>query len=235
MDKVALQKCSYGVYVVSAQEDGKLNGQIANTVIQVTADPASVLVCINKNNLTHDMIIASRAFAVSILSEEAPMEFIGRFGFKSGRDTDKFQGINYKIGVTKTPIVTDYTTSYLECELIGSMDVGTHTTFVGRVADAAVLNDSPPMTYAYYHQVKGGKSPKTAPTYAGPVQEETKAEKKEAQNMDSYRCTICGYVYNPAEGDSNGGIAAGTAFEDVPDSWVCPICGAPKSEFEKVA
>jgi flavin reductase (DIM6/NTAB) family NADH-FMN oxidoreductase RutF/rubredoxin len=233
MNKVALQKCSYGVYLVSARKGDKLNGQIANTVMQVTSDPPALLVCINKANLTHELIAESKAFGISVLCEDTPMPFIGQFGFKSGRDIDKFEGVNCKIGVTNTPLVLDHASSYVECELMGSMDAGTHTIFVGRVVDAEVLSESIPMTYAYYHQVKGGKSPKTAPTYAGPPQEEKKIE-KETKAMATYRCVVCGYEYDPAQGDDVGGIAPGTAFEDLPDSWVCPVCGAPKSEFEKV-
>lgn len=86
------------------------------------------------------------------------------------------------------------------------------------------------MTYAYYHQCKGGKSPKTAPTYTKSVDEQPK---KEEQNMDKYVCKVCGYVYDPAKGDPDSGIAPGTAFEDLPDDWVCPLCGAAKSDFEK--
>jgi flavin reductase (DIM6/NTAB) family NADH-FMN oxidoreductase RutF/rubredoxin len=233
MDKGALQKCSYGVYVVSTQGEGKLNGQIANTVCQITSEPATISVSLNKDNLTHDLIRKSRVFSVSVLSEDAPMQFIGRFGFKSGRDTDKFDGINYKTGKTSSPIVLDYATSYMECELLNSMDVGTHTVFIGRVVDAEVVGEGRPMTYDYYHQVKGGKSPKAAPTYIGVEEEQKKGEKEEGP-MASYKCIICGYVYDPTEGDSTSGIAAGTAFEDLPDSWVCPVCGAQKSEFEKI-
>jgi flavin reductase (DIM6/NTAB) family NADH-FMN oxidoreductase RutF/rubredoxin len=233
MDRKALQKCSYGVYIIAAQADGKLNGQIANTVFQVTSDPATVAVCINKSNLTHELIGKSRAFSVSVLSEEAPMPFIGLFGFKSGRDTEKLDGIGYKKGATGSPIVLDHAASYMDCEVIGSLDVETHTIFVGRVVDAEVAGTGEPMTYAYYHKVKGGKSPKAAPTYAGPA-EEPKSEARGAGKMASYKCGVCGYVYDPAEGDSAGGIAAGTPFEDLPDSWVCPVCGAPKTEFEKV-
>jgi flavin reductase (DIM6/NTAB) family NADH-FMN oxidoreductase RutF/rubredoxin len=234
MDKGALQKCSYGVYVVSTQSEGKLNGQIANTACQITSEPVTVSVSLNKDNLTHDLIVKSNVFTISVLSEDVPMQFIGRFGFKSGRHTDKFDGINYKTGLTGAPIVLDYVTSYAECEVIGSMDVGTHTVFVGRVLDAEVVSDREPMTYAYYHQVKGGKSPKTAPTYVARGNEgENKSEKEEQKSMEKYTCTVCGYVYDPAEGDSSAGIAPGTAFEDLPESWVCPVCGAPKSEFEK--
>jgi len=176
--------------------------------------------------------IKSRAFGVSILDEETPMQFIGRFGFKSGRDSEKLEGINYKFGQTRSPIVLDHATSYMDCELVTSMDAGTHTIFLGRVVDADVVSDGRPMTYEHYHRVKGGKSPKTAPTYAGPAEDE-KPSKMEGKSMTSYKCTICGYVYDPAEGAPDVGIAAGTAFEDLPDSWVCPICGASKTEFEK--
>ena len=232
MNKTALQQCSYGVYVISAHNGGKLNGQIANTVCQVSSVPATVSVSINKQNLTHDLISASRAFSVSILAEETPMQFIGRFGFKSGRDGEKFEGVNYKVGQTGSPIALDYSTSYMDCEVVAAMDAGTHTIFLGRVVDAEVAGEGRPMTYEYYHQVKGGKSPKTAPTYVGPAQDE-KPMKREEKNMASYTCNVCGYVYNPAEGDPDAGIAAGTAFENLPDSWVCPVCGAPKTEFQK--
>jgi flavin reductase (DIM6/NTAB) family NADH-FMN oxidoreductase RutF/rubredoxin len=234
MNKGALQQCSYGVYVISTQGEGKLNGQIANTVCQITSDPPTISVSLNKDNLTHDLIIKSRVFSVSVLSEEAPMQFIGRFGFKSGRDTDKFDGTGYRIGRTSSPIVLDYVTSYMDCEVMDTMDVGTHTVFIARVVDAEVVGEGRPMTYEYYHQVKGGKSPKTAPTYVA-VNGQDKKPEKEEKTMASYKCLVCGYVYDPAEGDSMSDIPAGTAFEDLPDSWVCPVCGAPKSEFEKMS
>jgi rubredoxin len=115
----------------------------------------------------------------------------------------------------------------LECEVLSSTDVGTHTIFIGKVVDCEVLSDADPMTYAYYHQTKGGKSPKTAPTY---VKEE---KAPAAATGEKYKCKVCGYVYDPENGDPDSGITAGTKFEDLPDDWVCPVCSAPKSEFEK--
>jgi len=232
MNRTALQQCSYGVYIIGARDGGRFNGQIATTVCQVSSEPATVSVSINKQNLTHALISRNRVFTVSILSEETPLPFIGRFGFKSGREGNKFEGINYKLGQTGAPIVLDHATSYMDCELVASMDAGTHTIFLGRVLDAQVVSDSRPMTYEYYHRIKGGKSPKAAPTYTGPSPEE--ALKKEAGVMASYQCKICGYVYDPREGNPDTGIAAGTAFADLPDSWVCPLCGAPKTEFERM-
>lgn len=234
MDKVALQKCSYGLYVVCAKKDGKFNGQIVNTVFQITSEPPTVSVSINKQNLTHEYIEAGKVFTVSVLSEETPMPFIGHFGFKSGRVIDKLATVKYKVGVTGAPIVLDNALSYLECEVVGSMDVGTHTIYVGKIIAAEVVAEGAPMTYEYYHKVKGGKAPKTAPTY---VKEEAPAEKpaeKAASGKAKYRCTICGYIYDPEQGDVSSGVKPGTAFEDLPDSWVCPICGAPKTSFEKV-
>ena len=107
MDTRALHNISYGMYVVASRKGDKINGQIANTAIQVCSDPPTISVCINKENLTHDYILSSGAFSVSVLSKETPLSFIGRFGFKSGKDTDKFEGVNYKTGQTKAPIVLD--------------------------------------------------------------------------------------------------------------------------------
>lgn len=228
MNLKAIQKICYGVYIISSKKDGKINGQIANTAFQITSDPPTLAISINKQNLTHQFIESSKVFAVSILSKFAPMTLIGKFGFKSGRDIDKFADTKYKTGATGAPIVFDSTIGYLECEVLSMTDVGTHTIFIGKVVDCDVLSDSEAMTYAYYHQVKGGKEPKTAPTY---VQEE--AVKTAPEESGKYVCNVCGYVYDPAVGDPDNGIQAGTRFEDLPDSWACPICNAPKGEFSK--
>ncbi|MGB9749733.1 MAG: flavin reductase family protein [Caldisericia bacterium] len=165
MDLTVLFKISYGLYIISSTKDGKYNGQIANTVFQVTSEPPRVAVCINKNNLTHEFIDNSKIFTVSILSKDTPMTFIGQFGFKSGRDIDKFQGVNYSIGDSKAPIIKDYTIGFIELKVINQMDVGTHTIFVGEIINCGKFNDEEPLTYAYYHEIKKGKSPKNAPTY----------------------------------------------------------------------
>jgi len=227
MDSKALQKISYGMYVVTSGKEAKCNGQIANTVIQVTSRPETVAVSINKQNYTHELIKKTLVFAVSILSKNTPLKFIGAFGFYCGRDMDKFEGINFKIGKTGARIVLDNTIAYFEAEVINEVDAGTHTVFIGRVVDAEVLNDGEPMTYAFYHEIKGGTTPQSAPTYS-------KMEKLgEGRRMTKYRCKICGYVYNPGNGDSESGVKPGTAFEELPDGWVCPVCGATKDQFEK--
>lgn len=164
MDKNTFRLVTYGLYVVSSRVSDALNGQIANTVFQVSSQPPAFAVCINRENLTHSFIKASRTFSVSILSKETPLEFIGRFGFRSGREFKKFENINYKFGERGTPIVLDYAIGYIECELEREVDVYTHTIFVGRVVSAEVLKDEEPLTYAYYQNVKGGKTQARAPT-----------------------------------------------------------------------
>ncbi|MGD0779767.1 MAG: flavin reductase family protein [Dehalococcoidales bacterium] len=165
MNLNALHKIGYGMYIVGSHKDSKLNGQIANTVFQITSEPPTVAVSINKQNLTHEYIKASKVFSASMLSQAAPLPFIGGFGFKSGRDTDKLKNVNYKVGQTGSPVVTDNSTAYLEAEVVQEIDAGTHTIFIGKVVAAEILNEEPCMTYEYYYQVKRGTTPKTAPSY----------------------------------------------------------------------
>ncbi len=165
----AVQKINYGVYLVASTNNGKSNGQIVNTVFQVTSEPQSVAVCINKNNLTCDYIAASNAFSVSILDKDTPMTFIGTWGFKSGRDIDKFSTVKSKFGKTGAPVALDWAVGWFECEVQSVTDVGTHSIFIGKVVNDEVIDASKePLTYEYYRQVKKGKSPAGAPTYVRP-------------------------------------------------------------------
>lgn len=167
MDLKALYKIGYGMYVVGAHKADKSNAQVANTVFQVTSEPPQLAVAINKKNLTWEFIHESGAFSASVLHTETPLSFIGRFGFKSGRDTNKFEGVNYKSGITGSPIVLDNAVSYLEVKVNREVDVGTHTLFIGELVDAGLLAEKPCMTYEYYHLVKRGTTPKTAPSFVG--------------------------------------------------------------------
>ena len=227
MNLKALHRLGYGLYVVCSRKKDKFNGQIANTVFQVCSEPPVIAVTINKNNLTHEFITESGVFTASILSRDTPLSFIGHFGFKSGREIDKLKGINYKIGETQAPLVTDNTIAYLEAKVMQQVAVVTHTIFIGELIGADILREGEPMTYAYYHQVKRGTIPKAAPSYIG-------KEKETATKMAKYKCTVCGYVYDPELGDPDGNIKPGTPFEGLPDDWVCPVCGASKSEFERI-
>ena len=230
MNPHTLRKIPYGLYVICSKNNNKINGQIVNALFQVTSNPKTVAISINKKNLTHEYISSSKVFTASILCQQCPMQFIGTFGYKSGRDIDKFQNVKYKIVKTGAPIILENTVGYFEAKVTDQLSVGTHTIFIGEVIDAEDLAQDQVLTYEYYYNVKGGKSPKNAPTYIGA---EEKKQPKEEQKMDKYVCTVCGYVYDPEQGDPDNNVAAGTAFEDIPNDWVCPVCGAGKDAFEK--
>ena len=233
IDLESLFKLSYGMCIISSKKNDGFNGCVVNTVFQITPEPPMIAGSVNKTCLTHEYIVASKVFTVSILSQETLMPFIRRFGFRSGRDINKFEAVNCRTGQTGVPIILENTAGFLEAEVIESIDVITHTLFIAKVTACGTLDDKKePMTYAYYRDIKKGKTPKTAATY---IETKSKAKKEEGvKNMKKYECLICGYIYDPAVGDPDNGVEPGTAFEDLPDNWVCPECGADKDEFEPV-
>jgi rubredoxin/flavin reductase (DIM6/NTAB) family NADH-FMN oxidoreductase RutF len=228
MDPNVLHNIGYGMYIISSNKDGLFNAQIANTVFQITSEPITIAISINKKNLTHEYIEASKRFSISILAQEAPLNFIGKFGFKSGRTEDKFKDTKFIKLDSGCPVVLENSLCYLESKVVNQFDCGTHTLFLGKMTDSKILKTGKPMSYDYYHQVKRGTTPESAPTF---IKEE--AVQKKNQEMQKYRCIVCGYIYDPTVGDPDGGIQPGTRFEDIPDSWICPVCGAAKSEFTK--
>lgn len=216
MNPNVFRNLSYGVYVISSLDGSRPTGCIANSVMQITSSPATVALSMNHDNFTNSCISASGKFAVSILSEQSDPSLIGHFGFQSGRTVNKFDTIPYE---TKDglPIVTD-TCSYFTCRVIDKMETSTHTVFLGEVVEGDILKTDPAMTYAYYHNVIKGKSPKNAPTY---LPEETEA-KSGGETASKWVCSVCGYVYD-------GEIP----FEELPDTYTCPVCKQPKSKFKK--
>ena len=224
MDLKTLFKLSYGLYIISSKNGDKINGQVANSLIQVSSKPPTLAVSLNKQNLTHELITKSKKFTVSVLSQDAPIEFIGKFGFNSGRDIDKFEGVNYKTDSNKVPIVVDNAIGFISCEVEDSMDVYTHTIFKAKITDAGLFNNDAPLTYADYHNIKKGKSPKTAPTYI-----EVKDDEAETSKKGKYKCSICSYIYDPEKGDEK---KSPISFDDLHEDWKCPVCGQPKSVFE---
>ncbi|WP_031515655.1 rubredoxin [Desulfofalx alkaliphila] len=222
-------KMSYGLYVITSKKEDKLNGQVANTAFQISSDPATVAIGINKNNLTNEFIKESKVFSINILPTSVSMDLIGNFGFKSGRDHDKFTSIPYSIGQTGVPLLKESCIGWLEAEVIDSMDIGTHTLFIGKVVNAEVLSaEDEPITYAMYHLLKKGVMINKKSDEDTNVSENVKNDNK----AKKYVCSVCGYVYDPEAGDADSGIAPGTAFEDLPADWVCPLCGVGKDQFE---
>lgn len=225
MDPRALHKISYGLYIITSRKGDQINGQIANTVFQISNEPPTIAVSITKKNLTHEFIKDSKLFAVSVLAQDAPLSLIGNFGFKSGREVNKFEGVDYQLGDSGLPHVTTDTLAYLEARVLQEVDAVTHTIFIGEVTAAEVLKDGAPMTYAYYHEVKRGSVPKTAPSFVPEFKDKKAVSGK-------YECSVCGYVYDPAAGDPENGVEPGTPFEALPESWVCPVCGVDKASFK---
>lgn len=175
MDKAAMRDFSYGLFVLTAREDGRDNGCIINTAIQATTDPNRVIIAVNKQNLTHDMILRTRAFNLSLLSEQAGFPLFQRFGFQSGRDADKFEGLDTPRTATGIRYIPQGTTAWLSCWVEQTVDLGTHTLFIAAVTDGEKLSKEPPMTYAYYH------------AHVKPQPQKTEKH--------GWRCKVCGYIH----------------------------------------
>jgi flavin reductase (DIM6/NTAB) family NADH-FMN oxidoreductase RutF/rubredoxin len=178
MDNNAMFKLGYGLYVLTAK-DGKDNGCIVNTVMQITITPNRMMVMVNKLNLTHDMMVNTKEFNVSVLTEKCAFQVFEHFGYQSGKNTDKF--LDYKSckrADNGIYYVTEGSNSYISGKVTEMIDCGTHTMFIADVTDAVILNEDTSVTYDYYQ-----KNIKPKP-------EQTK--------KSGYRCIICGYIY---EGD----------------------------------
>ncbi len=218
MDKTVFHDLSYGMYVVSTKYQGRNIGCFVNTVIQITSENPIIAVSINKNNYTKQALSTGQKFAVSILSQETDTKVIGKFGFFSSKDTDKFENISYK-EVNNTPIVEENICSYLIAEVCNTIKVETHYIVLAKVLDTKKVSNKVPMTYAYYHQVIKGTAPKTAPTYI-------ETEEKPKIGNKKYKCQTCGYIYDEAK--------EGIKFEDLPKDWKCLICGVGKEMFAEI-
>ncbi len=163
MNNNVLNNLSYGVYIVGCNINGRYTGCTVNSIMQITSSPASIALSVNHDNYTHKCLEETKQFSISILSEKSNPLAIGTFGFRSGRDCEKFEVIPYEV-VDNLPIVKD-ACGYLICKITNKIETSTHTVFIADVLNGDILDDKTPMTYSYYHNVIKGKSPKTAPTY----------------------------------------------------------------------
>ncbi len=226
-------KISYGLYLVSAKFQDTKAGYVANTVFQVTSQPPKFGISCNKDNFSAEIIKKSGFFAFSVLGEKASTGLIGEFGYRSGREIDKFKGVNYFIGETGSPIITDSCLAWFECKISDTIDVGSHLIFIGEVvASDLIESEAKSLTYQYYRDVMKGYSPKNAPTYIDKTKIKDEILKNNIEN-ELWQCQLCHYTYETEKGDPISGIEPGTKFEDLPDDWTCPICGADKSMFER--
>lgn len=213
MDKKVLRNLSYGVYVVTSRDKDKNVGCIANSIMQVTSNPSVIAVSINHDNYTNKVIKENNKFGVSILKETTDAKIIGTFGYKSSKDNDKFDGINFK-EISEIPVLEN-TCGYMVCKVIDTMETSTHTIFLGEVIEADDYSTENAMTYKYYHENLKGSSPKNAPTY-----EETSTSQVDKDSKKrKWKCSICGYIHEA---------------DELPDDFKCPICGVGKEYFELV-
>lgn len=178
MDKKAMYKLSYGLFVLTSALDGKDNGCIVNTAVQVTSEPNRISIAVNKSNYTQELIQKSKIFNISVLSEAASFETFRHFGFQSGRDVDKFADYTEcKRSANGLYYVTAGTNAYISASVEQMIDLGSHMLFIASVEDMEILSDAASATYAYYQsEIK----PKPAKAAAGKT---------------AWRCTVCGYTY----------------------------------------
>ena len=205
MDKKAMYKLSYGLFVLTAKEADKDNGCIINTAIQAASEPNQLSICVNKQNYTHDMVKRTGEFTVSVLSRNADFGLFKHFGFQSGRDVNKFENFTQcSRGTNGIYYITEGTNAYLSVKVKKTEDLGSHTMFIGEITDMEVLSEAPSVTYDYYlNNIK--PKPQAVGTAEG--------------GQIIWRCTICGYEY---------------VGEELPEDFICPICKHPASDFEKI-
>lgn len=207
MNNKAFFKLSYGLYVVSSSCDGKDSACIANTFVQVTSEPARVCITLNKNNYTTSLIENSYVYNVGVLLDDIDMDVIRRFGFQSGKDVNKFDGIDYEVDCQNIKQITEGIAASFSVKVISMTDVGTHIMFVGDVIDCKVINEGEVLTYANYHNKKNGTTPKNASSYQADT------------SKHGWRCTVCGFILEA---------------DELPEDFICPVCKQPSSVFEKI-
>ena len=207
IEQTAYFKLTCGLYLLTSHFDGNDSGCIINTLQQVTSHPEQLSITINKNNFTQQIIDQSGAFSAMPLLSQTDITLIQNFGFCSSRDQNKFAGYHYKRDQNNIPYLTEQIAARFSCQVAKKMDVGSHIIYVGKVLEAEDLSAEEVMTYAYYHKIKKGITPPNAPSY------------QEKTNQKGWRCTICGYIYEE---------------DTLPQDFICPVCGAPASVFEKI-
>ena len=180
MDKKAMYRLTYGLFILTAKEGHKDNGCIVNTVTQVTTEPNRITVAVNKKNYTHDMIVRTGEFNVSVLTTGSKFDTYRHWGFQSGRDTDKLEQISYARSENGIVYIAEETNSFLSAKVVSMTDLGTHTLFLADVTDGAVLSEEPSVSYQYY-------------------QDNIKQAPQKTSKKKGFICTVCGYIY---EGDT---------------------------------
>ena len=205
MDKKAMYKLSYGLFVLTAKDNEKDNGCIINTAIQAASAPNQMSICVSKSNYTHDMIMKTGEFNVSVISQKATFELFKHFGFQSGSEVNKFADYsNYSRSANGISYINQGTNAYFSVKVDKTEDLNSHTMFIGEITDMEVLSEDSSATYEYYL-----KNIKPQPKKVGTTED----------GKTIWRCTVCGYEY---------------IGDEIPQDFICPLCKHPASDFEKI-
>ncbi len=243
MNPESLLKLSYGVYIIAAQSDGKSSAYLGNTAFQITAEPPQIAISSHKDNVTTSLIEKSGFFSLSVLKENASLSTIGILGYQHGDETNKLSKLNHFFSSNKTPIILEDSLAWFECKIVQKIDVGTHYLFIGEIIEQELIDSkAAALTYHYYRNDLKAFASENAPTYIDPHLLKSHSELFKSQdslnnpnrNLQSFRCMMCEYVYDPAKGDPSANIPPGTPFEELPDDWICPVCGVGKDMFDEV-
>lgn len=204
IEKEAMYKLTYGLFMLTTTDGKRQNGCIVNTVSMLTDNPKRIVVFVNKSNYSEELLKKTGLLNVSILTENTPFDVFRQFGFQSGRDVDKFEGGRYETSENGLYYLSDCANAVLSAKVTDYHDYGTHTLFVAEVTEAKTLSQEKSVTYEYYQS-----SIKPRPN----------TEPQKEQGKGKWVCKICGYVH---EG------------EELPADFICPWCKHPAEDFEKV-
>lgn len=225
IDSKAFRVLSYGLYLISSASSTERAGCVVNTFAQVTSKPAQASIAINKDNHTTSVIREAGRFCAAVLDESAPMELIGTFGFKTSTETDKFADVEFATDAAGIPYVAEHVCARFSVRVTDEIDLGSHVLFIGEVEESEPLGSEAPMTYAYYHKVKGGKTPPKASSFE-PESVPDPADEPMPDAADAptatriaWRCRVCGYI---------------EYADELPDDFTCPVCGQGKDMFERI-
>ena len=203
METNVLNKLTYGLYILSSKKGDKANGCIIDACVQVGVDPDRVLISVMNSNYTRKLIKDSKVFCIAVLDEDCPFELIKHFGYQSGKDIDKFNGMTTFDDINDVPCILTHTCAAISARVVESINIGSHTIFIGKVMDMKHLSNKNPMTYAYYQQHVMPKTDKP---------DETKGDRP----IIGWKCTVCGSIYSDAE---------------LPNDYTCSVCGHPAGDF----
>lgn len=225
------------MYIVATGNRETRNAYIANTVFQVSSEPAKLAISAHKENSTTALLLETGLFTVSVLHEQTQKSLIQDLGYKQG-NKHKFDHLAHFYSKNDIPVVVEDSIAWFECKISGKIDVGSHWVIIGDIIEAETLrSDLNPLTYDQYQKVYKATSPDNSPTHIEPDKSSQVAENEKPSyeiNPRKYKCLMCSYIYDPEKGDILSEIEPGTSFDELPDDWTCPVCGVGKDLFEEV-